>query len=171
MWINVSTQPAQLTQYCLYVLGLTLILDNHLGAHHYWSLIAPLSIHYLPVALYSGLGSCEISLSLHLGMITSVVIVHVLSEQPYCWDLIGTDFLSYLGNNLTDHFLIYYILWALFGLHCSFISWGWTPLSQVGSALWLDVEFCNGICLLQKETSLVKATLFYGSKVKYLEWG
>lgn len=112
IWINVSTQPAQLTQYCLYVLGLTLILDNHLGAHHYWSLIAPLSIHYLPVALYSGLGSCEISLSLHLG-ITSVVIVHILSEQPYCWDLIGTAFLSYLGNNLTDHFLIYYILWAL----------------------------------------------------------
>lgn len=68
--------------------------------------------------------------------------------------------------------LILAVSWALFvELCCRFISWVWTSHRHLSSAFWLVVDFCNGLYVLQREDSLMRAraTLPSGYKEKYLQ--
>lgn len=46
------------------------------------------------------------------------------------------------------------------GSCCRYNYWAWDPHSQMTCAPWPTMVFCNGLCLLQRETFLVRGESF-----------
>lgn len=140
-------------------------MDNLLGSSSLEKNGSPsLNNHWSSSALHAGEGTCAIS---HPYVALSSSVVIVLCRWPYCWDFVGAAFLSYTEDaNSQQACCSSAVLYCLFRsgtrtlgewLCCRWISWSWASPGRLFSAIWPLADFCKGLCLLKKGTSLMRS--------------